>query len=390
MDTPPQKPVQSVGRSKLLIIGSVAVIAILAAVGIGVGVGVSQSHSKTAAVSSGSQGGGGGGSGSGGSGGSGGGGGPNNTDPNLKKVFWGIAYTPDWALPDFGCNITQTQVTRDISLLAQLTPRIRLYSSGCNQTAMVFEAIKQIKANMQVFIGISVTENADADYTSQRDAALSAIKTYGTDYVLGITVGNEFMLNYLTDHGGADPSTSVGDTGAAYLIAKINDTRSALANLKLGKTIPVGNAEAGFYFNTNVLKAIDFGLSNVHAWFASTTITDAASWVFQYFHDTNVVPASQLSNNPKMYVAETGWPTASSDAATAVNGGGAAASVANLQIFIDNFVCQANSQGVGYFFFEYMDEQWKEYRFGGVEGHWGLFDKNYNLKNITLPDCVLK
>jgi exo-beta-1,3-glucanase (GH17 family) len=47
---------------------------------------------------------------------------------------------------------------------------------------------------MQVFIGISVTENADADYTSQRDAALSAIKTYGTDYVLGITVGNEFML----------------------------------------------------------------------------------------------------------------------------------------------------------------------------------------------------
>jgi hypothetical protein len=48
--------------------------------------------------------------------------------------------------------------------------------------------------------------------------------------------------------------------GAAYLIAKINDTRSALANLKLGKTIPVGNAEAGFYFNTNVLKAIDFGV----------------------------------------------------------------------------------------------------------------------------------
>ena len=50
----------------------------------------------------------------------------------------------------------------------------------------------------------------------------------------------------------------------------------------------------------------------------------------------------------------------------------------------------------------------QEYRFGGVEGHWGLFDKkcvfhsdlevdfvllicmtsSYNLKNITLPNCL--
>jgi hypothetical protein len=74
---------------------------------------------------------------------------------------------------------------------------------------------------------------------------------------------------------------------------------------------------------------------------------------------------------PKMYVSETGWPTvcplfsyvqryflnslfnqASSDPATAKNGGGADASEANLQIFIDKFVCKANSDGLGYFFFE--------------------------------------
>lgn len=84
------------------------VIAVLAAIGIGVGVGVSKSHKNTtAAVGSSSSGSSSGGSGGGSSGG-GGGGGLNNTDPNLKRVFWGIAYTPDWALPDFGCNITQS------------------------------------------------------------------------------------------------------------------------------------------------------------------------------------------------------------------------------------------------------------------------------------------
>ena len=53
-------------------------------------------------------------------------------------------------------------------------------------------------------------------------------------------------------------------------------------------------------------------MSNVHAWFANTTADDAASWVFSFFEETNVEPASQLSNKPQMYIAETGWPTVSS------------------------------------------------------------------------------
>jgi len=50
-------------------------------------------------------------------------------------------------------------------------------------------------------------------------------------------------------------------------------------------------------------------MSNVHAWFANTTAEEAAPWVFKFFDETNVQPASQLPNKPKMYIAETGWPT---------------------------------------------------------------------------------
>lgn len=37
-----------------------------------------------------------------------------------------------------------------------------------------------------------------------------------------------------------------------------------LSSLNLGKTIPVGNSDAGSYFNTKVLEASDYGVSSWH------------------------------------------------------------------------------------------------------------------------------
>jgi hypothetical protein len=71
---------------------------------------------------------------------------------------------------------------------------------------------------------------------------------------------------------------------------------------------------------------------------------------------------------------------------------------------MDNFVCQSNSLGVKYYFFEFFDEKWKDDLYGGVEGHWGLFYQKFvsrplhnnrtltvslskTLKSITIPDC---
>ena len=89
----------------------------------------------------------------------------------------------------------------------------------------------------------------------------------------------------------------------------------------------------------------------MHPWFANTTAEAAAGWTASFFKEFNVDVASALSNQPKMYIAETGWPTKSSDAGNA-NNGAAPASIAGLQTFLDTFVCQANTNGTGYFFFE--------------------------------------
>ncbi|KAF8897840.1 glycoside hydrolase family 17 protein [Infundibulicybe gibba] len=397
MDDTLQKNKARQQRSKWIVIGSLVAIAALIAIGVGVGVSVAKNNkggSSTSSSGSGSS-----GSGSNSGSGSGSGNGPAQTDPNdpstfvkdpkLHKSFYGMAYTPEGSLlPNCGNNLAN--VIKDIQLLSQLTTRVRLYGADCNQSALVLEAIKQTKVDMQVFLGNYVLPTEKDAYTRQRDVIKNAITTYGTDHIAGVTVGNEFMLKCALPHenGATDPNGAVGLKGSAILRADIDDTRKMLADMKLDKTIPVGNSDAGSFFSTAVLSSlIMVYLSNVHAWFANTTAQAAAGWVTKFFDETNVQPAALLSNKPKMYIAETGWPTKSSDAGNA-NNGASDASEANLQIFLDTFVCQANQNNIPYFFFEFFDEQWKDAQFGGVEGWWGLFHANRTLKGVTIPDCA--
>ncbi|KAL1660130.1 glycoside hydrolase family 17 protein [Schizophyllum commune] len=365
-------------RAKKIVIGSVVALVVIIALAVGLGVGLSR-NSKSS--SSGSKGGATNPESSDSVGSD-----PSNfvKDDRLHQSFYGIAYTPEGSIMP-NCGATLENVIKDIQLMSQLTKRVRLYGADCNQSALVLEAIQQTKVDMQVYLAnYDVPGDSDA-YTRQRDTLKEAIQTYGTDHIAGITVGNEYILNYLNDNGGTDPNDSVGNAGAKLLIADIDDTKQMLSDL--GVDLPVGNSDAGSYFNDQVLESVDYGMSNVHAWFANTTADDAASWVFSFFEETNVEPASQLSNKPQMYIAETGWPTKSSDEGNA-NNGASDASVANLQIFLDDFVCQANANNTGYFFFEFFDEEWKDEMYGGVEGWWGLFTKDRQLKDLTIPDCA--
>jgi len=52
-------------------------------------------------------------------------------------------------------------------------------------------------------------------------------------------------------------------------------------------------------------------MANVHPWFANVTAEASASWTADFFSQQDVALADTLSNKPKMYIAETGWPTVS-------------------------------------------------------------------------------
>lgn len=77
--------------------------------------------------------------------------------------------------------------------------------------------------------------------------------------ILADRVWPSLPYSYLTDNGGGDdPNSAVGNTGADLLIVNITDTRNLLKSL--GLSVPVGNSDAGSYFNTKVLEAVDYGV----------------------------------------------------------------------------------------------------------------------------------
>ncbi len=117
------------------------------------------------------------------------------------------------------------------------------------------------------------------------------------------------LLSWLTSNGADDPNSAIGNVGAQMLLANVTDTRNAIEALNLDKKIPIGTADAGSFFNTELLQNVDFGMSNIHAWFANVSIEQSAGWVNDFFQETNVAVANALPNQPKMFIAETGWPT---------------------------------------------------------------------------------
>jgi exo-beta-1,3-glucanase (GH17 family) len=58
---------------------------------------------------------------------------------------------------------------------------------------------------------------------------------------------------------------------------------------------------------------------------------------------------------------------------------------------MEDWVCQALSNGTNYFWFEAFDEPWKisfNTKSQNWEDHWGLIDVNRNLKTgVKIPDC---
>lgn len=307
------------------------------------------------------------------------------TDSRLHKSLYGMAYEPIGAImPD--CGATFDGVLEDVMLMSQLTTRVRLYGTDCNVTDLVLDAIQQTKTNLSVYIGIYI-DNDDTVYTRQRDAVQRILKTYDINHVLGVTVGNEFILDNMTAASATDPTGTVGVSAAEFLVAKIQDVRSMISGLGLSKTIPVGNGDAGAYTNVQLLSAVDYFMSNIHPWFGNLAVDQAAGWTWQFFQDNNVAMAAQTTNNPELIIAEIGWPSKSSDTAHATDGP-SAADIPTFQTFIDSWICQANTNQTKYFWFENMDQPWKDALYGGVEGWWGLFSSTKQLKNVTIPDCA--
>ncbi|RKP13297.1 glycoside hydrolase superfamily, partial [Piptocephalis cylindrospora] len=285
-------------------------------------------------------------------------------NPDLSRSFYGLAYTPLSAQFPW-CGSTLREVVEDIKILSQMTTRIRLYGMDCQQADFTLEAIRLLKVPMTVVVTIWVDSNATT-YQRQVDSLWSTLATHGTDLIEGIAVGNEALFRE--------------EITLSNLTSRMSTIRSQLQTRGY-KAVPVLTSELGSLYTTGLIQASDVSLANIHPYFAGGTVQEAPAWTDTYF-TSNILNPSKALGKPSI-IGEVGWPTAGASQNSSV------ASVANLQYFIDNYLCQANAKGMPYYFFEAFDEPWKEKTFTLLEASWGLLAAKTRKPKVKLPKCPL-
>ncbi|KAG0272429.1 hypothetical protein BGZ95_011819 [Linnemannia exigua] len=290
-----------------------------------------------------------------------------NTNYPLKKVFYGMAYVPLGAqLP--GCFNTQETVDEELALLVQTTTRVRLYGTDCKVLEYVLNSIERKKLDLKVVVGIWI-DTDNATYTRQMTDFFKVMETRSWSNIIGVSVGNEVLFDkYQT------PEVLVS------LIAEVKAKMVALGH----NDIPVFTSDLESASKPPLTDHEDRAGVNLHPFFSGIPIQEAAAWYWKYLSETVTPAVNSGIKKTDIWITEVGWPTFPASAAVK----GSVPSIPNLQIFLDTWLCEANKNGMPYYYFEFFDAPWKIWPGSAVEGFWGLMTIDKKLK-VKLPDCLI-
>ncbi|KAI8680595.1 hypothetical protein NCS56_00465300 [Fusarium sp. Ph1] len=298
-------------------------------------------------------------------------------NPDLHRVFPGIDYTPlNSQYPDCMHNPpSQNNITRDVAVLSQLTNKIRLYGTDCNQTQMLLHAIDRLElTDTKVWLGVWLDKNETTN-DRQLDQMWDILDEYGDDPFEGIIIANEILFR---------------EEMTITSLAKIlDDTRTELKKKNIN--LPVATSDLGDDWTEELAQDSDYIMANIHPFFAGVTAEEAAAWTYNFWEVRD--GPYWKSDKQKNIISETGWPSAGGktcgQATTCTEG--SVAGIDELNTFMDNWVCQALKNGTNYFWFEAFDEPWKvKFNEKGKEWEdkWGLMTVNRELKDgVKIPDC---
>jgi exo-beta-1,3-glucanase (GH17 family) len=273
--------------------------------------------------------------------------------------------------------LSSRQVANDMSLIASMTRRVRIYSiSVCfNSTLQILQLARE--KGMKVMVGVWLDRNLRSSDV-QEFAALEAVVRQYADVISEIAVGNE---NLFSRNG-----------NTAYLVSNILAARRIVAALR--KSIPIGTVETepiwmesnpalGFNMRA-VAAAVDFVGVNFHPYYANIDpLVSNSGSALMGSHD-------RLNRkwNKRVIITEYGFPTSGPPHL----GIRTPTTLSRLQAVITDVEPARRRQNVGAYFFEPFDGEWKtRWSFSGstadsVEYHWGIMNCNRIPKiGIRLP-----
>lgn len=299
---------------------------------------------------------------------------------NLHKVFPGVDYTPlNAQYPDCMHHPpSQNNITRDVAVLSQLTNTIKLYGTDCNQTEMVIHSLRQLKLEdtMKIWMGVWQDNNATTN-KRQLSQMYDVLDMYGDKHFKGIVVANEILFREQMT------LTTLGN-----LLA---DVRSKLRAKNLH--LPVATADLGDKWTAELAAQSDYIMANIHPFFAGVKADQSAQWTWSFWENHN--KPFFKSDLEKNIISEVGWPSQGGTncgvAGVTDCPNASKAGIPEMNLFMENWVCQALTNGTQYFLFEAFDEPWKVvFNEAGKnwEDHWGIMDVNRKLKpGVKIPDC---
>jgi len=278
----------------------------------------------------------------------------------LYGVNYDIRNGPDWLTIDNGRCKPYDQIVSELTQLRDMiTNRIRVYSiNDCDTAATVLRASQEV-GDMQVWLGLWASEDP-AVFEGERARFLDLLSTVNMDNVIGVHVSSEAIYR---------EEITVSEAVALREIIK-DDLVAA------GIEAPVTVADIiDTYLANPQLVAVDNNVVTFNQfpfWERTTNINDAAAYMSE-----RVGLLENLARGRQIIVTETGWGD---------EGENEAANPANppaMRKWLRDFVCLAESRNWQYFWFNAYDHDWRRINEDipdDVEGHFGLFDEQGNLK----------
>lgn len=277
--------------------------------------------------------------------------------------LYGVAYNArkgaDWWAAEDKCK-TQAEVDQDVATLRQITTRLRIYSlTDCGQGQMVMQAAKEL--GMSVFLGLWVSDNPEV-YQMEKQALIEVLNEgFEPGFVQGVAVGSEAVYR--------------NETTPTKNIQLMNEIAAIVEDY--GHTeIPVTLAEIGdiyLQYPNTLIAGVDTIFANSFPFWEEVPPENAVDYMLQRLDPL-------LMQGKEFILSETGWAT-SGDYVTVES---SVASGEAQATFFQDFYCRvALDQGMKYFWFSGIDDDWRLYQEGypdHVEGHFGLFTGDLELK----------
>jgi exo-beta-1,3-glucanase (GH17 family) len=330
---------------------------------------------------------------------------PRDTSLPVKACLLqnGLAYGPfrDGQAPSGPGHLlpfpNSDQIDEDLGFLSGITRNIRVYGSS-GDYSQIGQLAKSHKPRFGVMQGIylrwdprkSKKQNEDEN-KAEVESAVSLAQRGLADSII---VGNETL-----SHSGSATVTD-SQLPKEELVSYLRQVRKELTKSK----IPVSTAQvyADWESNLDLVNEVDFVVAHFYPFWEAepVPVEQAAAVVLKNYRKLKADLREKSGHDVEVVIGETGWPSGGEPR------GDALPSPTNQHIFLVDFMTQACSNSIRFYYFSAFDEEWKwgeggdkewirRYRrsrrdselphdqtFSGnwIGSSWGIFQSNGKLK----------